>query len=58
MRLIIEARLEDDQASSAATEATIVAVVERQERSVAEMGLTLAEGGALLAKVQSVLVPR
>ncbi len=35
MRLIIEARLEGDQASSAATEvATIVAVVERQDCSV------------------------
>src|SRR5450830_782092 len=57
MRLIIEARLEGDQASSAATEAaTIVAVVERQDRSVAGLGLTLAEGRALLAQVQSVLV--
>jgi hypothetical protein len=57
MRLIIEARLEGDQASSAATEAaTILAVVERQDRSVAGLGLTLAEGRALLAEVQSVLV--
>ncbi|HEY5579788.1 MAG TPA: ISKra4 family transposase [Rhodoferax sp.] len=57
MRLIIEARLEGDQASSAATEAAkIVAVVERQDRSVAGLGLTLAEGRALLAQVQSVLV--
>lgn len=57
MRLIIEARLEDNQASSAATEAaTIVAVVERQDRSVDGLGLTLAEGRALLAEVQSVLV--
>ena len=57
MRLIIEARLEGDQASSAATEASmIVAVVERQDRSVAGLGLTLAEGRALLAEVQSVLV--
>src|SRR5450759_5360885 len=56
MRLIIEARLEGDQASSAATEASmIVAVVERQDRSVAGLGLTLAEGRALLAEVQSVL---
>jgi len=57
MRLIIEDRLEGDQASSAATEAAkIVAVVERQDRSVAGLGLTLAEGRALLAEVQSVLV--
>ena len=59
MRLIIEARMEDEQTSSTATEvATIVAVVERQERSIADLGLTLAEGRALLAKVQSVLVSR
>lgn len=57
MRLIIEARLKGDQASSAATEAaTIVAVVERQDRSVADLGLTLAEGRALLAEVQSMQV--
>jgi hypothetical protein len=31
-------------------------VVERQDRSVADLGLTLAEGRALLAKVQSILV--
>ena len=55
MRLIIEARMEDEQTSSTATEATIVAVVDRQERSVAGLGLTLAEGRALLAEVQSVL---
>jgi len=52
MRLIIEARLEGDQASSAATEAaTIIAVLERQDRSVAGLGLTLAEGRNLLAEV-------
>ena len=56
MRLIIEARMEDEQTSSTATEATIVAAVERQERSIAGLGLTLAEGRALLAQVQSVLV--
>jgi hypothetical protein len=57
MRLIIEARLEGDQASSATTgAATIVAVVERQSRCVAGLGLTLAEGRALLAEVQSMLV--
>jgi hypothetical protein len=56
-RLIIEARLEGDQESSAATDApTIIAVVERQGRSLAGLGLTLAEGRALLGEVQSVLV--
>src|SRR5450755_2856550 len=54
MRLIIEARLEGGQTT--ATEAAVVAVVERKDRSVARLGLTLAEGRALLAEVQSVLV--
>ena len=54
MRLIIEARLEGGETSEA--EATIVAVVERKDRSVADLGLTLAEGRALLAEVQSLLV--
>jgi hypothetical protein len=54
MRLIIEARLEGGETSE--TGATIVAVVERKDRSVADLGLTLAEGRALLAEVQSLLV--
>jgi hypothetical protein len=33
-----------------------VDVVERQDRSVADLGLRLAEGRAMLAKVQSILV--
>ena len=59
MRLMIEARLEGAQTSASATEATeatIVAVVERQDRSVADLGLTLTEGRALRAEVQSLLV--
>ena len=56
MRLIIEARLEGEQTSTTASETTIVAVVEREDRDVAELGLTLAEGRTLLAEVQSVLV--
>ena len=51
MRLIIEARLEGEQTGATAARATIVDVVERQDRSVADLGLTLAEGRALLAKV-------
>jgi hypothetical protein len=56
MRLIIEARLEGAQTGATVAEATIVDVVERQDRSVADLGLTLAEGRALLAKVQSILL--
>ena len=53
MRLIIETRLEGEQTSATAA---VVAVVERQDRSVAGLGLTLAEGRALLAEVQWMLV--
>jgi hypothetical protein len=58
MRLIIDPRLKGgDRVNSASTEpATIVAVLERQDQSVVGLGLTLAEGRALLAEVQSVLV--
>lgn len=56
MRLIIEARLEDARIGAAPAATTIVEVVERQDGSLANLGLTLAEGRALLAKVQSVLV--
>jgi hypothetical protein len=56
MRLIIEARLEGEQTSATVAEATIVAVVKRQDRSLTDLGLTLAEGRALLAEVQSMLV--
>src|SRR5882757_6015911 len=51
---LIEARLEGGETSE--TGATIVAVVERKDRSVADLGLTLAEGRALLAEVKSLLV--
>ena len=57
MRLIIEARLEGDQGSTTTTGAAqVIAVVERQDKGIADLGLTLAEGRALLAEVQSVLV--
>lgn len=54
MRLIIEARLEGGPNGKAET--MIVATVPRPDRSIADLGLTLAEGRALLAEVQSVLV--
>jgi hypothetical protein len=41
---------------AAPAEAMTVEVVERQDGSVANLGLTLAEGRALLTKVQSILV--
>ena len=58
MRAIIEARIEDARPGSAAAQAMVVAVLEREDQSVADLGLTLAEGRALLAQVQSMLVSR
>ena len=56
MRLIIEARLEGSETGTPGPEARVVAVIERQDHSVADLGLTLAEGRALFAKVQAGLV--
>ncbi len=56
MRLIIEAHIDDPEAGAAADGATILAVIERRERSLVKMGLTLAEGRSLLAEAQSALV--
>ena len=53
MRLIIEARLEGSETGTPGSEARVVAVIERQDHSVADLGLTLVEGRALLAKVQA-----
>ena len=54
MRLIIEARMDDggDVEGGAVT----LAVVERRDRSLFKLGLTLAEGRALLAEAQAALV--
>ena len=46
LQLIIEARLEGEQTSATGSEATIAAVIERRDGSVADLGLTLAEGAA------------
>jgi len=56
MRLVIEARIEGDDTSDA--EPIVLAVVERENRSVTRLGLTLAEGRELLAQLQSRLVSR
>jgi hypothetical protein len=47
MRLIIEARLEGAQTGATTAEAMIVDVVERQDCSVADLGLTLSHGDEL-----------
>ena len=56
MRLIIEARIEDTEAGDATDGAIVLAVIERQNRSLAKLGMTLAEGRSLLAQAQSALV--
>jgi hypothetical protein len=58
MRLIIEARIDDRDGDAKSDGPTIVAVVERRDRSLSQLGLTLAEGRILLAEVQSALVSK
>ena len=52
MRLIIEARIVDGENGASQTGNTILAVIERPDQSLSELGLTLSEGRALLADVQ------
>ncbi|MGH8784903.1 MAG: hypothetical protein ACREYA_07425 [Cupriavidus necator] len=56
MRLIIEARLAEEGSDTGQDVDGVVAVIERPDCSLAEMGLTLAEGRSLLVKVQAELV--
>lgn len=56
MRLIIEAKLADGDSDT--VEDGVLAVVERGDCSLAQLGLTLAEGRLLLAKLQAELVSK
>ncbi|MDM0117814.1 hypothetical protein QTI66_37600 [Variovorax sp. J22R133] len=57
MRLIIEARIaEAADTGDAMDGAVTLAVLERRDRSLSRLGLTLAEGRALLARAQNALV--
>lgn len=58
MRLIIEARLADGNSDTVEACDGVLAVVERSDCSLAELGLTLAEGRSLLAKVQVELISK
>ena len=58
MRLVIEARLVDGDSDKVEDGDGVLAIVERPDRSLAELGLTLAEGRSLLAKVQTELRSR
>ena len=57
MRLIIEARLEDED-SNAPGEPVNIAVLDRADDDLEQLGLTLEEGRELLAAAQSALVSR
>ena len=58
MRLIIEARLVDGDRDTVNEGDGVLAVVERPDCSLAELGLTLAEGRSLLVEVQAELVSK
>jgi len=58
MRLIIEARLVDGDSDMVVDGDEVLAVVERPDCSLAELGLTLAEGRSLLAEVQAELISK
>jgi hypothetical protein len=58
MRLIIEARLADGDSDTVGEGDGVLAVVERPDCSLADLGLSLAEGRSLLAKVQAELISR
>ena len=58
MRLIIEARLAGGDSDTVNDGDGVLAVVERRECSLDQLGLTLAEGRSLLAKVQAELISK
>ncbi|GAB7540464.1 hypothetical protein CS8_001250 [Cupriavidus sp. 8B] len=58
MRLIIEARLADEGSDTGHDIDGILAVIERRDCSLADLGLPLAEGRSLLTKVQAELVSK
>ena len=58
MRLIIEARLADGDSDTVSDGEGVLAVVERRYCGLDHLGLTLAEGRSLLAKVQAELISK
>src|ERR1700693_5818828 len=58
MRLIIEARLVDGDSDTVEEGDGILAVIERPDCSLADPGLSLAEGRSLLAKEQTGLISK
>ena len=58
MRLIIEARLADGDSDTVGEGDRVLAVVERPDCSLADLGLSLAEGRSLLAKVKAKFISK
>ena len=58
MKLVIEARLEDDASTALADQPVMLAVIERKDHDLTDFGLSLAEGRRLLAAAQSALAAR
>lgn len=56
MRLIIEASIVDEDNDASRADQAVLAVIERPNNSLSELGLTLSEGRSLLAEVQRTLV--
>ena len=56
MRLIIEARLANGDSDTVNDGDGVLAVLERPDCGLDQLGLTLAEGRSLLAKVQAELI--
>ncbi|WP_139142966.1 ISKra4 family transposase [Janthinobacterium sp. HH100] len=56
MRLIIEARIVDGDDDTSRADNAVLAVIERPDHSLSQLGLTLSEGRSLLAEVQRALV--
>src|SRR5713226_535634 len=57
MRLIIEARLADEDCDVVEDDGVVI-VIDRRDRSLSQLGLPLAEGRSLLSKVQPALVSK
>jgi hypothetical protein len=58
MRLIIEARLANGDNDTVGEGDRVLAVVERPDCSLADLGLSLAEGRSLLAKVKAKFISK
>jgi hypothetical protein len=58
MKLVIEARLENDAGTALADTPVMLAVIERKDHDLTDFDLSLADGRRLLAAAQSALVAR